>query len=206
MNVNLMRVDGNYGHGRIYAFDIIRAIAIIGIVACHICYATGLMVTGQYLGGTFNAIFFVISALLLGRSANKCKFTGRVYNSLIFMIKCFIRLESSLLPFLLLCGIIFHSAHIPFRTIAFFENIFMLGWFAKLPGLGHLWFVTMIMVCYVMFSILRKNPLRYKHVRLWLLFIPSQIVLELCNLPGYFFLVLMYCGLFLSMQMIFYIL
>lgn len=51
---------------RTLAFDGIRAIAILGIVGCHICYALGAMAIGQYLGGTFNAVFFLLSAILLG--------------------------------------------------------------------------------------------------------------------------------------------
>ena len=71
----------------------------------------------------------------------------------------------------------------------------MLGWFAKLPGLGHLWFVTMIMACYVMFSVLRQYPEKFRKIWLWLLCIPLSIMLEATGLPGYFFLIIMCSGL-----------
>ena len=56
---------------RIPAFDGIRAVAILMIVLCHICYGLGLMPIGHYLGSTFNYVFFIMSALLLGLKVNK---------------------------------------------------------------------------------------------------------------------------------------
>ena len=123
---------------RIAVFDGIRAVAILGIVACHVCYAIGWNVIGQYLGGTFNVIFFMLSAILLGLSVNKAKTGGDSLNYFSFIIKRIIRLESSLLPFLLSWGIVFIITGTSFTVKAFLENVFMLGWFAKLPGLGHL--------------------------------------------------------------------
>lgn len=51
---------------RIPAFDGIRGVAVLMIVTCHVCYGAGLGVWGQYLGGTFNTVFFLLSAILLG--------------------------------------------------------------------------------------------------------------------------------------------
>lgn len=49
------------------AIDGIRAVAIMAIVACHICYGfDGYSVAGQYLAGTFNFVFSFISAYLFG--------------------------------------------------------------------------------------------------------------------------------------------
>lgn len=71
----------------------------------------------------------------------------------------------------------------------------MLGWFFKLPYMGHLWFVTMIVACYFMFAILGKcNNKPQTVIILALVCIAGQIALEIKQLPGYFFLVLFMCG------------
>lgn len=80
--------------------------------------------------------------------------------------------------------------------ISYVANLLMLGWFAKLPGLGHLWFVTMIMVCYVSFSLIGKNPEAFKKPIIWVvLCLPLHIIVANMGLPGYFFLILLYCNL-----------
>lgn len=76
-------------------------------------------------------------------------------------------------------------------------NFAMLGWFFKLPGAGHLWFVTMIMSCYLLFVFLAKVNLS-KNKQTWLLAvgcIVGQIIFEYLHLPGYFFLILFYCSI-----------
>lgn len=48
--------------------DTIRGISTIGIVSCHICFGIdGVSWLGSYLGGTFNCVFFSLSALIFGR-------------------------------------------------------------------------------------------------------------------------------------------
>lgn len=60
-------------------FDGIRGIAILSIVACHICYGiNALSPLGQYLGGTFNFVFFILSGLLIGLSIRTRKSQGGV--------------------------------------------------------------------------------------------------------------------------------
>lgn len=54
---------------KIKEFDGIRGVAILFIVTCHICYGMDSMSSlGQYLGGTFNIVFFILSSLLIGLS------------------------------------------------------------------------------------------------------------------------------------------
>lgn len=181
---------------RILSFDGIRAVAILGIVACHLCYATGHGVLGQYLGGSFNIIFFMISSLLIGLSnKEKSDMCRGGDSSLGFIGRRVIRLESSLFPFLCICSVIYLSMGVDFSAKAFIENVFMLGWFARLPGLGHLWFVTMILACYFMFSVLRLHREKFRKIWLWLVFIPLSVLLETASFPGYFFLIIMLCGL-----------
>lgn len=55
-------------------YDGIRAIAIIGIILCHICYGlNGMSWLGAYLGGIFNCLFFSMSAILFGEKISKTK-------------------------------------------------------------------------------------------------------------------------------------
>lgn len=68
---------------RILAFDSIRAIAILGIVVCHLSYAIGYSVLGEYLGGSFNMVFFVLSAILSGLSVEKVRIDGTVGENII---------------------------------------------------------------------------------------------------------------------------
>lgn len=70
------------------------------------------------------------------------------------------KLAASLWPMLTIALILFLICNIPFSIEAALMNFCFLGWFAKLPGLGHLWFVTMIIICYILFVGLanfRKN-------------------------------------------------
>lgn len=63
INVNIY----NNMSSRNTSFDGIRAIAILGIVGCHMCYGLdGMSWLGLYLGGTFNCVFFSLSALIYG--------------------------------------------------------------------------------------------------------------------------------------------
>ena len=61
---------------RALEFDGIRAVAILFIVLCHICFGMGWAATGRFCANTFNTVFFLLSALLLGLNINKYKLGG----------------------------------------------------------------------------------------------------------------------------------
>lgn len=63
---------------RLLQFDGIRAVAVLLIVLCHVFYGLDGMGSpaGQYLGGTYNFVFFAMSALLIGLNVNKTKSGG----------------------------------------------------------------------------------------------------------------------------------
>lgn len=93
-------------------------------------------------------------------------------------------------------AVVFYLAGIEFSLTSFAANMLMVGWFSKLPGLGHLWFVTMIMACYVTFAIIGYKPEVFKKPAIWAVFcLPLHIVVAQMGLPGYFFLILLYCSL-----------
>mgnify|MGYP000036037762 FL=1 len=179
---------------RIVGLDAIRAVAILLIVACHICYGVNAMSpVGQYLGGTYNFVFFLLSAILLGLTRQHIG-EEKVW---IFFKKRIARLVPDLWLFLIVYIVICACLGISFLIKTVVMNFLLLGWFYKLPGCGHLWFVTMIFSCYALFYFLSKR-LSYNNIMalcLLVLCVIGQIILEWCGLPGYYFLILLMCGL-----------
>ena len=112
-----------------------------------------------------------------------------------FLLKRWLRLAAGLYPFLLTCTVAYVLMGIDFSPTVLVLNFLMLGWVDRLPGLGHLWFVTMIMACYVLLALLRHRPARFRHPAAWALLLMLGMALDILGLPGYFFLVLAYCGL-----------
>lgn len=190
-------------NSRNVSFDGIRAVAILGIIGCHMCYGLGeISWLGAYLGGVFNCVFFSLSAILLSK---KMLIRGGV-KLFPFMKRRILKLIASLWPMLVTIFVLFSIGGIPYSIKQVIMNFCLLGWFSKLPGFGHLWFVTMILFCYFLFvglSHLKRN------VHKWEILI-SFILTTLCayitysqELPGYLFLILFYCGvLFLHRQSI----
>lgn len=74
-------------------------------------------------------------------------------------------------------------------------NYLCLGWLAKLPGNGHLWFITMIIFVYVEFVCLTRVRRREILLVLLLLQLPLSLYLSYKGLPGYSMLMLVGCGL-----------
>ena len=175
---------------RALEFDGIRAAAILFILLCHICFGMGWSATGRFCANTFNTVFFLLSALLLGLNVNKYKLLrggGKRY-VFQFLSKRVTRLLCSLWPMLIVFAVVFYLTGIEFSLASFAANMLMVGWFSKLPGLGHLWFVTMIMACYVTFAIIGYKPEAFKKPVLWVAFcLPLHIIVAHMGLPGYFF-------------------
>lgn len=178
-------------------FDGIRGIAILSIVACHICYGINAMSPlGQYLGGTFNFVFFILSGLLIGLSVNAHKQDKNCkLNKFSFLKKRIMRLIPDLWIFLTLFLLVAIFFDIPFTPKQVILNYLMFGWFAKLPYCGHLWFVTMILFCYILFAVLLN--IREKHlflVGLLIFCIGGQVIFSMVYLPAYMFLILFLSG------------
>lgn len=182
--------------GRIEFLDFTRAIAIIGILLCHSSLAIGEGI-GRYLGCCFNTVFFLISAILMG-----CKWSNNNYkpfNARTFLIHRLLRIYSSLIPFLFGIVILCILKNIDFAVHDIILDSIGLGWFGSLPGCGHCWFVTGILICYIMFLIMSyKNRLRKISFRkIYLSIIMVVVLSSIMNanyLPGYFFLILFLCA------------
>jgi len=114
-----------------------------------------------------------------------------------FLKRRTIRLCSSLYPYLLLSIVVYVIIGISVSPLKIALNFLFLGWFAKLPENGHLWFVTMIMLTYGSYVFLSRVREKNKcKVALGLLvLLPLSIVVSLLGLPGYCLLMLMSCDL-----------
>ena len=150
---------------------------------------------GSYLGGTFNCVFFSLSAILFGEKMSK---TNDTIKLIPFMRQRLYKLAASLWPMLAVALIIFYVIKEPFSAEAALMNFCFMGWFTKLPGLGHLWFVTMIVLCYILFVVLanlRKNISVYWIWPAMIITIICSYVVSLYKMPGYLFLILFYCSI-----------
>lgn len=185
---------------KIKEFDGIRGVAIIAIVTCHICYGIDSMSPlGQYLGGTFNIVFFALSSILIGINIQATQYS--VHDNLCkssFFKKRLKRLVPDLWIFLTIYLLIAFFFNINCTVPQIIANYLMLGWFAKMPYCGHLWFVTMILFCYIFFTISLniKNKLLLL-INLSITCIIGQIIFSLIHFPAYMFLILFISGIFM---------
>lgn len=187
---------------RLISFDYIRAISIIGIVLCHCCYGlSGLAFVGSFLGTTFNVVFLTLSAFLLGLSWEK---RGKKAYGLSFLTHRISKLAYSYYPFLLVmfAFLAFTGFHVTIKD--WLMHFLFLPWFDKLPGFGHLWFITMIVICYLgVFFVSRFQIVNKCKMGGVILAVLSQCVLGRFGLPNYMFLYLfLYVMVFLNAKQI----
>ena len=141
---------------RLISFDFIRSISIIGIILCHCCYGiSGMSFQGHFLGGTFNVVFLTLSAFLLGLAweRKQCK----SYN-IQFLKHRIIKLTYTYYPFLILMFILLAFTEYDVNMKDWLMHFLYLPWFDKLPGFGHLWFITLIVLCYITVYLFSKLP------------------------------------------------
>lgn len=155
---------------RLKTIDVLRAIAILIIVLCHY-FEDGPLSScvnlGFYLGNVGNALFFSISALLYG-----LKFAGGDYAP--FVLKDFLikRVETIFVPLwiflLVLIPLSLWGGHMSIDISTTLFNIVGLCWIKPLQYAGHLWFITMILVCYGVFYIISNIKRAFSLTLLWL--------------------------------------
>lgn len=191
---------------RNYALDYIRVVAILMIVMCHYCFFSSLdSGIGRYLAGVGNMIFFMLSALLYGNRCNYAK-TATMGGSNLqhldchhFICKRIIKLGASVWPFLVVLTLLFLIFDIKFSWIDVGLNFAFLGYLGKLPGNGHLWFLTVIMCCYAEYMLFDRLQIRKKWFP-WILLVGSIAVmaaLESIGIPGNAFAILGFFGFLL---------
>lgn len=185
---------------RNYTIDYIRVIALLFIVTCHYLLFSDVSNVGfgRYLAGVGNMVFFMISAFLYGEKYN-VKLINKSYergliqsNHKHFILQRIIRLGSSLWPFLLILTILFLCFEVQFSWNDVLLNFLFLGYLGKLPGNGHLWFLTVMMLCYIEYVLIDKLQICLRNFSLIFLLVTLllMICLELYDLPGNFIAIL----------------
>ena len=145
---------------RIHSLDFVRIIAMGMILTCHYLIFSGVSSgLGRYFAGTGNMIFFLISALLYGNKYNTDNDpveNETQFDLVKFIKKRIVKIGSSLYPFLFILFLSFVFCGVKFSWFDAGLNIVFLGYFGKLPGNGHLWFITVLMACYIEMAVLVK--------------------------------------------------
>lgn len=183
---------------RIVSFDYLRSISIVGILMCHFCCNfSETFWFGSWCGGTFNALFIMMSALLLGMQWEK---HNRPKLGLSFLIHRIAKLSKTYYLFLVFMFMFcYFLADIKIGIKDVLMHIAYLPWFDKIQGFGHLWFLTMIMFCYIASTIISritmvKNAIGGGKTMIFsvlsVLSIALMFVVDKYGLPGYMFLYL----------------
>ncbi len=135
-----------------------RVVFTIAIVLCHIAEPTNFIKVGNVLNIGVQ-VFFVISGFLYGR---------KVINGIKdFYIK---RIKKIYLPYLIFVSLaliayyLFHKDYLSYDKVLLY--LFNLQAFTTIKGLGHTWFVTSIMLCYLITPLLQKIS-QYAHPVIW---------------------------------------
>lgn len=175
---------------RDYSLDYIRAAAIFAIVVCHfLIFCTDDVGIGRLLAGGGNILFFLLSAFLYGKKWEKSRYKS--ISPIPFLKRRILKLGASLWPFLICLLILYVLIGVEFSVVAAVLNFLFLGAFAKLPNNGHLWFLTVMMMCYASYVLLSRKQLGIKALCLlggvcFGLF----LVLEFYGFPGNFLLII----------------
>lgn len=177
---------------RIYAFDVLRVISILGILCCHSCLEWPDYVwLGRYFAQTFNLVFLLLSAFLMGLKWEK---EGYHRLPITFVKKRILRLMTTFYPFLVITiPILFLIGyHLSAKTIV--SQFLFLSWLSPLPCFGQLWYLTMIVICYIIcFLISRATSVRkllsggYGKFYLCVLLTFTAVLIALCTIyifPG----------------------
>lgn len=179
------------------SIDFTRAVAVIIIVTCHFLSFGGggrsATFLGQYLGEVGNLIFFAVSALLFGMLYEKKG--NAAFACKPFLKKRLKRLFASLWPFLIVIIPLYLIRGVYLSPVKVTMNFVGLAWFGKLPDNGHLWFVTAIIFCYLMYVAYCRCRIKiswYGWLILLLIAIVLQLILDRIHLPGYVFIILLY--------------
>ncbi len=192
-------------NGRFFPGDYVRVFAMIMILLCHY-YQNCNLASGvdRYLGDVGNMIFFLLSAFLYGGKLNSDKMISKksLLNYKQFVVKRFVKLASSIWPFLMTIVGLYILYNVSFSWGDVGLNFLLLGYLGKLPGNGHLWFLTILFVCYieyVLFDRIRIKSTLFPYLFLMLMFV-IMVIAETINFPGNAFAVFGLYGFVLLKQ------
>lgn len=181
---------------RDYSYDWLRAFSAIMIVLCHICQGFGLSSTlGYYLGSTYVCVFLILSAYLLGE-----RYRDRIaFFPLGFFKARMNRLIPTYYTYLtiafILIGLGIGLEHLTIRQVTghyLFLNWFVPStrvWLSPLLQLGHLWFMSYIVMAYLtvtIFSLILGHVKRIKRFWHWFTLSATLIGTILCFYSRWF--------------------
>ena len=181
---------------RDYSYDWLRAFSAVMIVFCHVCQGFGISAAlGFYLGGTYVSVFLLLSAYLLGLRHCESIKDGPVS----FLKSRLLRLVPTYYVFLtlafLLIAFLIGAWYLTPRQVL--GHYLFLNWFvpstrvdiAPLPQLGHLWFMSCIVMSYVLIALMAFLPVFSKRgIRFWTcyLFVMLAAGCGMCWLSRFF--------------------
>ena len=178
---------------KINPLDYVRVIAVFMILVCHYCLFSNLNNgVGRYLAGTGNMLFFLVSALLYGI---KYRMDCQIMDNRQFVFNRIVKLGASVWPYLIILIALYLVFGIRFSWISAGLNFVFLGYLGILPGNGHLWFLTVLMACYLEIMLLQKLKADNRYIPWVILVVSIFLVLvgERIGIPSGAFLTL---GLF----------
>ena len=147
------------------SFNYLRILSIIFIVIGHLCHVLpNTYNMAWYFGYTFVYVFFLLSAILLGMK-HKPLLTWKG-----FMHKRFIRISSVYYPFLIICIIILLITGNNINLTSIISHFTYTNYFLRTNicgvSFGHLWFMSMIMACYIIIWLLFRTVQTTKILRM----------------------------------------
>ena len=156
--------------------NILRAVSIVGIIIGHGCLQMGYEPVGRFCGYLFVQIFFLLSAYLLGMKYGSAPTEFR------FLVKRWKRLSVVYYPFLIIvvCSILLLGGSVTWKNILThitYTNYFLQDTMYGVP-FGHLWYISMMMLCYVSLLAIRKKIFFLFHG--WWLLVLSLVTLGMC--------------------------
>lgn len=178
------------GNNRIIEFDYIRVISLMGILVCHSLLDSWYPIEwlGRLLGMTFNFLFLILSAFLFGTSWEK---KGSKKYNLEFIKTRIKKLSKSYYPYLVILFVFLYISQDFFSIRKIISHFIYLPWFDRIGGYGHLWFITMIVLCYIGCVIITRIPqCKLSGKTMALIFLVSiclDYLVTSKGLPGYIF-------------------
>lgn len=145
------------GNLKNYNFDLIRLLAMTGVVVDHYISWFGsnmLKYSGLQVGGGSVTISILLSAFLFGIQWRENKY--RAFNPFGFMRKRYLRIFIPLwLSILIVLPLEYLLVH-RFEPSTIIFNAVGLCWARPFGVAGHLWYITMLMILYVIFCVISR--------------------------------------------------
>lgn len=174
---------------KIFSLDHIRVIALLMILLCHyFLFSNHSNGVSRYFAGVGNMIFFLVSAMLYGLKYSN----GQTLDYKHFVKGRITRIVTPTWIYLIIITALYLIFKISFSWFNVGLNFLFLGYFGKLPGNGHLWFLTVLMACYVEMLLLLKLHVKSQQTPILILVssILFLIIGEKLGIPSIAFLTL----------------